>query len=483
VKPLADVLPSARSQAGLPDVAIGGLSLDSRRIAPGDAFVALAGRRGHGMKHAAEALAAGARAVIHDGRAEVPADLATRAVEVPGLAQRLHELAARCWDDPAASLDLIAVTGTNGKSSVAWLLSQALEGAMIGTLGVGAPGALAPSTLTTPDVLGLHRALAGLRDAGYRQVVLEASSHALDQRRLAGLRLTSAVFTNLGRDHLDYHGSMAAYGAAKARLFRDYASRRQLVNVDDAFGQQLAAELRGSPGLLRYGLETAHRPDVLGAVRSATLNGLQLDVNTPEGRVCCRTGLIGRINAANVLIVVAELVARGCNLDDVADVVRALAPVPGRMNRIEGPSGQRVVIDYAHSPDALGSALVALREATRERLICVFGCGGDRDRGKRAEMGRIAEALADDVVLTNDNPRHEDPISILRDIQSGMARPERAAVVPDRGDAIARAVGSAGPGDCVLVAGKGHETQQDFGSRRERFSDFDAVSRALTEAA
>jgi UDP-N-acetylmuramoyl-L-alanyl-D-glutamate--2,6-diaminopimelate ligase len=462
---------------------VGGLTMDSRRVVIGDAFVALAGRRTHGMAFAWDALAAGASAVLHDGRAEVPADLAAHCVEVPGLAEHLPGIAARFWDDPAAALDLVAVTGTNGKTSVAWLLAQALDGAMIGTLGVGAPGAHEAGTLTTPDVLSLYAALASLRDGGFSRVVLEASSHALDQDRLAGLAFTTAVFTNLGRDHLDYHGSMDAYGEAKARLFRDHASRRQLINADDEFGRRLAAELGESPGLIRYGLEREYRPDVLGAVRTASLDDLQLDVNTPEGRVCCRCDLVGRSNAWNVTIVVAELIARGHAPSDVVEIVRGLTPVPGRMNRIEGPAGQRVVIDYAHTPDALAGALAALRELVPGRLVCVFGCGGQRDRGKRAQMGRIAESLADEVVLTNDNPRFEDPLRILRDIQTGMARPERAVVIPDRRQAIERAVSAASAGDCVLVAGKGHETDQDFGSRRIRFSDYEAVQSALTEAA
>jgi UDP-N-acetylmuramoyl-L-alanyl-D-glutamate--2,6-diaminopimelate ligase len=467
----------------VPPITIGGLTLDSRRIVIGDAFVALAGGRTHGMEYAWDALAAGASAVLHDGRATVPADLAAQCVEVPELADRLHRIAARFWDDPADSMDLVAVTGTNGKSSVAWLLAQALEGGMIGTLGVGAPGAQEIGTHTTPDVLGLYAALAALKASGLTRVVLEASSHALDQRRLAGLGFTTTVFTNLGRDHLDYHGTIHAYGAAKARLFRDHDSRRQLINADDPFGRVLAAELADSPGLIRYGLERDQRPDVLAGVRLASLDGLQIDVNTPDGRVHCRSGLVGRINASNIAVVVAELIARGYAPSDVVEIVSGLAPVPGRMNRIEGPGGQRVVVDYAHTPDALAGALSSLREVTAGRLVCVFGCGGERDRGKRPRMGRIAEAMADEVVLTNDNPRFEDPMRILREIQAGMARPERAVVVPDRRRAIERAVSGASASDCVLVAGKGHETNQDFGSRAIRFSDFEAVQSALTEAA
>ncbi len=482
MKALSQVLDGLVS-GPIPQVTIAGLCVDSRNVAPGDAFVALRGASGHGMRFAADAVAAGAAAIIDDGFETPPAELAERCITVPELPDRLALLARRFWDQPDEALEIDAVTGTNGKSSVAWLLAQALDGGVVGTLGIGAPGALAPGQHTTPDTIGLYRALARLRDTGFRRVVLEASSHALDQRRLAGLRFRTVMFTNLGRDHLDYHGSMAAYGRAKARLFEDFSSRHQIINSDDAFGRELAEALTGSGGLIRYGLDKTHAPEVLGVVRNVALDGIQLDINSPIGRVCCSSRLIGRINASNLTLVVANLVARGFCISDIADIVARLTPVPGRMNRIEGPAGQRVVIDYAHTPDALAAALAALRELTAGRLVCVFGCGGERDRGKRPEMGRIAEAGADEVILTNDNPRREDPMRILREIQQGMARPDRTRVIPDRAEAIADAVSSAGPSDCVLVAGKGHERTQDFGSRVAEFSDFDAVRSALTEAA
>mgnify|MGYP005844064637 CR=1 FL=1 len=483
MKKLGELLSGIADAGRSPAITVGGLAMDSRRLSPGDAFVAVRGTRAHGIRHAEAALNAGAAVVLHDGLEKPSAAIDDRCVEIPGLASVLPELCKRYWDDPAGSLDLVAVTGTNGKSSVAWLLAQALDGAMIGTLGIGKPGMLSAAHHTTPDLPSLYRALAGLRDAGYGKVVLEASSHALDQQRLAGLQFTSTIFTNLGRDHLDYHGTQEAYGYAKARLFTDYASRYQLINVDDPFGRRLAAEWEDSPGLVRFGLETAHRPDVLGSIRHATLDGLQMDVNTPEGRVCCSTRLIGRINAFNVMIVIGELVARGYSVPDIAVIVSALDPVPGRMNRIEGPAGQGVVVDYAHSPDALENALITLREITPGRLSCVFGCGGERDRGKRPMMGRVAESLADEVILTDDNPRGEEHVKILREIQAGMARPDRARVITDRRQAIGCAVAGAGPTDCVLVAGKGHETTQDLGDRVIAFSDFDAVRSALVEAA
>jgi len=480
---LDELLSGLLDHRRIPSVKLAGLSLDSRRLAPGDAFIALQGAGGHGMQYADKALAAGAAIVLHDGRAPVPSAIGERCLELPELASILPVLCKRYWDDPDAALDLVAVTGTNGKSSVAWLLAQALGGAMVGTLGIGRPGALAPASHTTPDLPSVYRALAGLRDAGVGKVVIEASSHALAQHRLAGLQFSSVVFTNLARDHLDYHGTLEAYGKAKSRLFTDYPSRYQLINVDDDFGRRLAADLAESPGLIRYGMHTSNQPEVLGSIRRASLDGLQLDVNTPEGRVCCCSRLVGRVNASNLVLVIAELVVRGFNVRDIAGIVAALDPVPGRMNRIEGPDGQRVVIDYAHSPDAMQNALAALREITEERLICVFGCGGERDRGKRPLMGRIAESLADEVILTDDNPRGEDHIKILREIQAGMARPDRVRVIPDRRQAIGCAVAGAGASDCVLVAGKGHEQTQDLGDRVIAFSDFEVVRSALVAAA
>jgi UDP-N-acetylmuramoyl-L-alanyl-D-glutamate--2,6-diaminopimelate ligase len=481
--PLPDLLAGIPAPGRVPSVRVAGMSLDSRKLLPGEAFIALQGRREHGMQHAAAALDAGASIVLHDEQATPPVELEDRCLAVPGLERQLVHLARRLWNDPAAMLDLVAVTGTNGKSSIAWLLAQAGNGAMIGTLGIGRPGGAEASSHTTPDLPSLYRALAQLRDEGQRLVVMEASSHALDQRRLEGLSLTTAIFTNLGRDHLDYHGSLEAYGQAKARLFMDYSSERQLIDIDDPFGRTLADELAARPGRVRYGLEPDHRPDLLGRIIRADLDGLVMDLDGPPGRLRLSCGLIGRVNARNLVVVASELLVRGLRPAEVVERIAALEPVPGRMNRIDGSRGRRAVVDYAHTPDALANALHCLRELTPRRLVCVFGCGGERDAGKRPQMGRVAESIADRVVLTNDNPRGEDPIAILRQIQAGMARPDRARVIADRGAAIAAAIADCGPGDCVLVAGKGHERTQDLGDRLIEFSDLEAVRLALEEAA
>ncbi len=472
---LSGLVPAER----IPDLAIGGLALDSRHLRRGEVFVALAGGRGHGMAFLDQAAAVGAAAVLHDGRAEVPVDCPVPAVEIPDLDKRLAMLAGRMWGDPSEKMDLVAVTGTNGKTSVSWLLAQALGGAMIGTLGIGRPGAHRKGDMTTPDLLTLYRELAALRNAGVNTVVLEASSHALDQGRLAGLGFSSVIFTTLGHDHLDYHADLEAYGQAKARLFFDFRSTRQLINLDDPFGQKLATDLAACGSCTGYSL--AGHPDarVRGETIVATATGLGAELMIDGRRLTVRSRLLGRVNAWNLLIVAAELAARGTSDAEIANIIAALEPVPGRMQPVRDGDGRLAVIDYAHTPDALGDALESLRELTPRELWCVFGCGGDRDQKKRPRMGRIAESLADRVVLTDDNPRHEDGTTIIRAIQAGMQRPERCLVVRDRAQAIIRALADSVAGDVVLIAGKGHEKEQIVGDERRPFDDADCARRAL----
>ena len=466
----------------LPDVRLGGLALDARRLEPGDAFVALTGRQAHGMDYLSDAISAGAVAVLHDGSRKAPPDCSVPVVVVEDLENHLPLLASRVWGD-MSDMDLVAVTGTNGKTSVAWLLAQAIDGAMIGTLGVGRPGMHDPGVLTTPDILSVYRALSRLRDQGMIRVILEASSHALDQQRLAGLPLTAAIFTNLGHDHLDYHGDLQAYGAAKARLFRDFASQRQIINLDDAFGQNLARELKDSGGRITYGLHAGEPLDLRGRVLMADRGGLTAELTIHGRPTTVKTRLLGRVNLYNLLIVAAELSARGLEHEQIAATLGKLEPVPGRMQPLTGQQGRTVVIDYAHTPDALESVLTSARELAPGQLWCVFGCGGDRDQAKRPRMGRIAESLADQVVLTDDNPRHENSLTIIRAIQAGMRHPHRCHVIPDRATAIHKALNLAGDDDLILVAGKGHETEQVVGDRRLEFSDEAVVRQILEEAA
>lgn len=470
------------SGARPPAIDCGDLVSDSRAVGPGDVFVALAGNRVHGLDYLEPARAAGALAVLYDpgqGRAPPQAD---DCFAVPGLAGRLPELARRRWGHPDRRMRLHGVTGTNGKSSCAWLLAGALDGGLIGTLGGGRPHALQPTSHTTPDLLTLYKRLSELAEAGIEDVALEVSSHALDQGRTAGLAFETVTLTNLSQDHFDYHADLHTYGQAKARLFRDHAWRRALLNVDDAFGRHMAAELSGQGEVWTFG--AAASADVRIEVSRTDVTGSEVHLFSPGGRVVCNSQLLGAFNAYNLAVVAGVLCHLGVSTDATGRRLSGLEPVPGRMNRLPGGADRPdVIIDYAHSPDALEHVLTALAALTAGEIWCVFGCGGERDRGKRPKMGAIAEKGAHHVVLTDDNPRAEDGLAIIRDIQAGMARPHRARVIRDRAAAIRGAIAEAGAGDVVLVAGKGHETRQIVGDRNLPFSDFGVARQALEMAA
>jgi len=475
-------------------VVLTGLALDSRRVAPGVLFLARAGTRAHGLEHAAAAVDGGAVMILAEPDARWPvsvmADLSRRlgvpVLPLPSLSRRASAIAARFHGEPARRMRMLGVTGTNGKTSVTLFTAQALDGyrrcAVTGTVGNGFPGALAPATHTTPDAVEAQRLLAGLHAAGAQAVAMEVSSHALDQYRLEAVPFHTAVFTNLSRDHLDYHGSMRAYAAAKRRLFEWPGLQFAVIHTDDDFGAELVPALRG-----RVRTVACHRGGrTLGADEFVRLEGLSqgerglvLDVASSWGRGHIRSPLVGDFNATNLLLVLGVLLSWGLTMDEAAARLEALEPVPGRMQRFGGGDRPLVVVDYAHTPDALQRALTSLRPHTRGRLWCVFGCGGDRDRGKRPQMGRIAEALADRVVITDDNPRHEPSASIIADILEGMEAPGRAVVIPDRAWAIATALDEARPGDVVLLAGKGHETHQQVGDLEIPFSDVEQVRRWL----
>jgi len=492
---LRELLDGGGSPAGA-DIVVRGLSLDSRHVREGDAFVALPGARAHGFSFAPAASARGAAVILADPAGiDAPAsdvrsgDAATPVVWIDGLRARLGAIAARFFGEPSRALRVVGVTGTNGKTSTVQLLAQALHRAghgvaTIGTLGAGLYGAVQEGERTTPDVITVHRLLAEFRDAGASHVAMEVSSHALDQGRVDAVGFELAVFTNLTRDHLDYHGTMAEYGAAKQRLFTWPGLGAAIINVDDAFGRALLATLRqaGSAGgaprhLLRYGLE--HEADVVASAVRADAAGLAFQLATPwgEGEVASR--LLGRFNVSNLLAVAACLGRLGFAFDAIRDALGALEPVAGRMNRIGG-DGTRplVVVDYAHTPDALEQALTSLRAHCAGRLVCVFGCGGERDAGKRPQMAAIAEALADRIIVTDDNPRGEDGDRIVADVVAGLRHPQRATIERDRAAAIALAIAEAGAADVVLVAGKGHEPYQEVAGTRRPFDDI-AVARGV----
>ncbi len=467
------------------DVPVPRLVADSRQIVPGDVFVALAGASTHGLHHADQVFVQGAAAVLCEAPLPSGMRLPSKAVAIEGLRARLGEWGDRVAGSPSAALRVIGVTGTNGKTSTVQLLAQALESldiaaGTIGTLGAGRVGQIAPGERTTPDVLSVHRLLASLRDAGAAAVAMEVSSHALDQGRVDGVRFELAVFTNLTRDHLDYHGTMAAYGEAKARLFAWPTLKAAVINIDDAFGRNLAERV---PAALRWSVSAAGAEDArLRAENLAlTSDGLRFDLVEGPARATVQSPLLGRFNIDNLLAVAATLRAMGLALDAIADVLPTLQPVQGRMTRLGGDDKPLVVIDYAHTPDALEQALSSLRGHAHGALVCVFGCGGERDRGKRSEMAAIAEAGADRVLVTDDNPRHEDGDAIVADILAGFRQPVGHAVVRDRRAAIRAAIAAAKPGDIVLVAGKGHEHYQDVAGTLHPFDDV-AEARAALEA-
>lgn len=486
---LADLLSGLVDVPAALDVVVPRLVADSRRLVEGDVFVALAGATTHGLRHAADVLAKGAAAILHDG--EAPADVvlddavAARAIAVPGLRAALGGLADRAAGSPSAALRVVGVTGTNGKTSTVQLIAQALEhlgtpAGTIGTLGAGRVGRIVEGERTTPDVLSVHTLLARLRDDGARAVAMEVSSHALDQGRVDGVRFEVAVFSNLTRDHLDYHGTMDAYGAAKARLFAWPTLRGAVVNLDDDFGRALAARL---PEAIRWSVSA--NGDAAARVRAEglalTADGLRFTLVENGERATIASPLLGRFNADNLLAVAGALRALGVTLEAVAAVLPTLEPVHGRMTRLGGGAKPLVVVDYAHTPDALQQALVSLRGHVHGALACVFGCGGERDRGKRPQMAAIAEAHADRVTVTDDNPRGEDGDAIVADILAGFREPARHAVVRDRRAAIRAAVTAARPGDVVLLAGKGHEPYQEIAGVKHAFDDV-AEARAALEA-
>lgn len=469
------------------DPMVAGLSADSRALGAGDAFVALAGASTHGLRHAEQVQAAGASVILFEPPA--PAGIAppANAVAVPGLRARQGELASRFYGAPSAALAMTGVTGTNGKTSTVQLIAQALTlhgdvAGTIGTLGAGLHGKLVAGERTTPDVIAVHRLLAAMRGEGATHVAMEVSSHALEQGRVDAVAFRTAVFTNLTRDHLDFHGTMEAYGAAKARLFAWPTLQAVVVNLDDAFGPGLMASAHA--GARRIGLSSrGHADATLRAERVAlATDGLHFDLVEAGARHAIVSPLLGRFNVDNLLAVAGVLRALDWSLADVAAMLPRLSPVGGRMSRVGGRDGQPlVVVDYAHTPDALQQSLSSLREHTPGRLTCVFGCGGERDAGKRPQMAAIAEAGADAVVVTDDNPRHEDGDAIVAGILSGFTRRDAVAVQRDRARAIADAIGAAAAGDVILVAGKGHEPYQEIAGVKHAFDDL-AVAMAALEA-
>ncbi|MEF8753200.1 MAG: UDP-N-acetylmuramoyl-L-alanyl-D-glutamate--2,6-diaminopimelate ligase [Accumulibacter sp.] len=466
-----------------------GATDDSRQVRPGDLFFACAGGSVDGRQFIADAIARGAEAVLWetgDDRADAfpwRDDWRIPGVPVSGLRGLRGPLAHAVHGRPSERLSLIAVTGTNGKTSVTqWIgATHPRSCAIIGTLGAGLPGRLADTGFTTPEATTLARCLAGYAADDVQACALEASSIGMAEGRLDGARVDVAVFTNFTRDHLDYHGSMAAYAAAKAKLFTWPRLRLAVCNVDDPFGRELAS-LTTASKVVAYTQEggCSDRQGTISAEDvEETIAGLRFRLCAPGGRAWVETALLGRYNVANLLAVAAVLLDAGLTPREVAARFAGVQPPPGRLEKVGGDAQPLVVVDYAHTPDALENALRALRPVATARgagLTAVFGCGGDRDPGKRPLMGEVAQRCADRVVLTSDNPRSEDPQAIIAQIS--VAAPA-AEVIADRGEAIRRTILSAHAAEVVLIAGKGHEPYQEIGGVRRPFSDVAQARTAL----
>ena len=482
---LAELLPDVPVP---PELAVTGLVLDSRDVQPGDAFVAIAGFGAHGLLFVEQARAAGAGAILFEPPAPADMPAPADAIAVPGLRARMGAMADQFHGAPSRAMTMVGVTGTSGKTSTVQLLAQAwtllgTRSGTIGTLGAGPYGAAVATGFTTPLVLQMHALLAQLRDVGTQAVAMEVSSHALDQGRVDAVHYDVAVFSNLTRDHLDYHGDMASYGAAKARLFSRPGLRAAVINLDDGFGRELLAAL--PDGVRGIGTSSqGAQADVRAENVALAADGLAFDLVVGDERRALRSPLLGRFNIDNLVAVAGVLHALGGTVDAIAGVLARLQPIPGRMNRLGGDGVlPLVVVDYSHKPDALQQALSSLRGHLRGRLTCVFGCGGERDRGKRPQMAAIAEAGAESVIVTDDNPRGEDGDAIVAEIMAGFAEPAKAIVERDRRKAIERAIGAAGAQDIVLVAGKGHEAYQEVAGVRHPFDDSEVARDALARHA
>ena len=482
------------------------LSSDSRSISPGDIFIAFPGDAADGRDYIEHAVEAGARAVVYEAKDFTWDDRLTLPhLGVENLKELAGDIASAYYDQPDAAMFTVAVTGTNGKTSCSQWLGKALSRlgqptAVVGTLGValyrsGQHGGFNSTGYTTPDAIQLQRRMAQLRTAGAQALAIEASSIGLDQQRLNGMHFNVALFTNFTRDHLDYHGSMDAYESAKRKLFDWPGLDHAVINLDDEMGVRLVAHLQSTrPSLPLTGYTTSGKdaPGV-AVLRASDIRtshgGTVFRLDAPGGSAQVRTQLVGQFNVSNVLGVMGVLLARGVDFRSAVDAVESLTAVPGRMEQLGGHDAPLIVIDYAHTPDALEKTLATLREVAQQRsgkLWCVFGCGGDRDPGKRPQMGKVSQA-ADHVVVTSDNPRSEEPAAILEQVVAGIdtARLAKDAlhVIEDRASAILWAVRHAGKSDVVLLAGKGHESYQEIKGKKLPFLDADHAALALAARA
>jgi UDP-N-acetylmuramoyl-L-alanyl-D-glutamate--2,6-diaminopimelate ligase len=487
MEPLTDSRAVAERLATL-GVPLAELTADSRTVTNGSVFVAYPGTARDGRSFIADAIARGASAILWEsgGFAWDPRWESVPNVPVENLREKVSALAGRAFGDPSRSLWMAGVTGTNGKTSVAQWIAQSMDGlgqrsAVLGTLGNGLVGELAEARNTTPDAIVLQRLLADYLRRGARAAAMEVSSHGLDQDRTAGIRYDVAVFTNLTRDHLDYHGSLEDYAEAKYRLFSARGLSHAVINTDDVWGARFAKRLAGSGlDLITFGEGAQARLRAIDV--SLSDEGVRFTMRGEWGQGEIAAAPLGAFNVSNLLAVAGALLAKGIGFEEMLRTVSTLRPVAGRLERVGGGAVPLVVVDYAHTPDALEKALEALRPAVGagHRLICVFGCGGERDAGKRPLMGSVAARLADRVVVTSDNPRGENPRAIIDQVLEGIPS-GRAEAIEDRQVAIFSAVHQAGAADVVLLAGKGHETYQEIAGVRLPFNDREVAAAALAQ--
>ena len=495
---LVSLLKDFVAPALIGDMEIHGIHSSSTSVTPGDLFIALAGQHQHGMDYVSDAIQRGAVAILYEASdmlslQRVP--LLARQfpdvsfVAVPDLIKKTGAIASRFYDEPAKKFKLIGVTGTDGKTSVTHLLVQSLtrmgkKSGSVGTLGYGVSNHLKMTRFTTPDAISLQSILFELAVAHCEYVVMEVSSHALEQYRVSGCEFDIAVLTNLGSDHLDYHKTLENYKSAKARLFNLRELVGRVLNLDDAFGQQLACQFAAQTVT---GYSANIRPqqpaDVQLLSSQMGKKGIDIVAATPLGEVNIRSALIGAFNIENLLACLSTLLQMGLDKQQIESSMQNLQPIPGRMEYIPAGNGlPAVVIDFAHTEQALAACLEALRNYAQGKMICVFGCGGDRDQSKRPRMAAVAEQQADRVIVTDDNPRHESPQQIMRDILGGFSSPQQARVIHDRELAIQTALHEANASDLVVIAGKGHEKIQIVGDQRLPFSDHLVVRQMQQEA-
>lgn len=482
---LQDLVPEAR-QTNIANAMVTGLQVDSRKVQPGDCFLAFPGHTVDGREYIKDALARGAVVVVAEAQglqqeSELPI------VAVDNLQRRLGEIAGRFYRDPSSAMSVVAVTGTNGKTTVTQLVAHALvtlgrAAGVIGTLGNGPVSQMAPTSNTTPDAVMVNALLWQMQQAGVNAIAMEASSHGLVQGRLDGLTIHTGVITNLSRDHLDYHGSMEAYRDAKALLAQHPSLRCLIVNADDPVVAGMARLAHANCRIMMFSLDPQSSADIKAESVNFSTKGLVLNVVVGAERSQIESQLVGEFNAANLLAALAALLSLGFELRAACKALASVAPVAGRMQVVvasEAAGQPAVVVDFAHTPDALEKVLVALRRHCKGALWCVFGCGGDRDVGKRPLMGSVAARYADRVIVTSDNPRSERPARIIADIVKGIPVGVGFEIIEDRTEAIRFAIANAASIDMVLLAGKGHEDYQEVAGVKHPFSDVDVASHML----